>query len=225
MFCKYCGTQIPDNSAVCSSCGKQLNAPPPTQPAATPPPRTFSTPAGSGVQAANSVPVSKIIRISLIAVLLVFFLPFMTVSCSQTETKSLSETYSGIELATTIGSSNDELLKESKKSAKPNYIVLVSLICGIAAAALVFTKNDYKKAAVLSAAGAAALVIARLTFRMYYGLNGEYKELIDVDMRFGMIFAIALFLVNAVLCNTEAAGAKAPPAVPRPGSFSSPPTA
>lgn len=222
MFCKYCGTQIPDNSAVCSSCGKQLNAPPPAQPAAAPPPRTFSTPAGSGVQAANSVPVSKIIRISMIAVLLVFFLPFMTVSCSKTETSALTETYSGIELATTIGSGDDELVKESNKSAKPNYIVLASLVCGIAAAALVFIKNDYKKAAVLSAAGAAALVIARITFRAYYDLNGEYKELIDVEMRFGMILAIVLFLMNAVLCLSETASAKAPPVAPGHGSFSPP---
>ena len=203
MFCKYCGSQIPDDSQVCSSCGKTLAAAPP--PAAPPPAAGFSgtspvsgfTSGAASAITKSGLPLAKVIRVTLIAAILVFFLPFMTVSCDGS--KKISETYSGFELVTTIGSGDDELLEQSNQSAKMNIFVAGALVCAIAAAALYFTAKNHKVGAIMSAAGAGLLVLARLTFRIYYGLNGEYSDYITVEMRFGMIIAIVLFLVNAGL--------------------------
>ena len=226
MFCKYCGSQIPDDSKVCSSCGKTLAAAPP--PVAPPPAGMPGTnPVGnltSGVTAAISgsgLPLAKVIRITLIAAILVFFLPFMTVSCEGYSSKDLSETYSGFELVTTIGSGSDELLQQSKQSAKMNIFVAGALVCAIAAAALYFTAKNHKVGAMMSLIGAGLLVLARLTFRIYYGLNGEYSDYIKVEMRFGMILAILLFIVNAALLKSS----EAPQSTSSPSAPYSPPPA
>ena len=189
MYCKHCGAQIPDGSTFCSACGGQLDSVQTEK----------AVPAQTGTAAANpaaALSTVSITKLALILALLAFFLPFVTVSCSSSE--SLSESYSGVEMITTLGSKNDQLLSQSGKDAKSNLFVTASFACGVAAAVFLFWKDDKKKTAILSAAAAAFLVVFRLTFRIYYGLNvKEYKDYIKVKTKFGLLFCIVMFAVVA----------------------------
>ena len=213
MYCKHCGAQLPDGSAFCSACGGQLDA--------VQPEKAVPAPVGS-VKPAAALSAVSITKLALILALLAFFLPFVTVSCSSSE--SLSESYSGMEMITTLGSGNDELIAKSGKNAKSNIFVIASFGCGAAAAVFLFRKDDRKKTAILSAAAAGFLVIFRITFRMYYGLIiKDYKDYIKVKTKFGLLFCILMFAVvvcinwkeimpAAVNAPATGAGGQQPPA-------------
>ena len=219
MFCQYCGTQIPDGANFCPNCAKPLNTAPqpapaesfvPTMPAAS----TGGT-AQTGTHSSNIlldlVPVNlnktllgRIVRIAVLTVMVCFLLPFVSVSCDGSKdlgVKDMTETYTGFELLTTAGSSDDQLIKESKQSAKVNVFVILAFCCAVGSAAAVYVMKNYRLTALLSAAGAGLLVLMRLTFRSYYDLNGQYADIIDVDTKFGLVLAILNFLLLAFACT------------------------
>ena len=210
MYCRHCGTEIPEGTNTCPSCGKD-----------TSPVRAASIPAADpkelvqkAATAAAPLPLAMIARIAVIAALLCFFLPFVMVSCNGD--KSVSASYSGFEMITKIGADDDELLSQDSSKAKSNIFVFGAFACGVVSAVFMFVKKDKQKlAAALSAISAAALLVFRMTFRMYYGLNdSEYKKYIDVKTRFGLILCILFFLAAAAACLMETMNAQAPAAIP-----------
>ncbi|MBR3267135.1 MAG: zinc ribbon domain-containing protein [Oscillospiraceae bacterium] len=91
MFCKNCGQQIPDNSAVCPNCAAPIIPAAPQQPAFAQPAPAGAGAAGLGgvadniVSKTNGLPVRLIAKIALVLALLAFFLPFVSVSCNMDE--------------------------------------------------------------------------------------------------------------------------------------------
>ena len=202
MYCKFCGSQIPDDAQFCPNCSRALNEAPPAAPASPPAPTAPQQP--GGILASLPVYLSspsliRLIRIMVLTVMVCFLLPFVTVSCSSST--ELSETYSGFELMTTIGSSNDKLLQESQQSGKANIYVIAAFLCAAGAAAAVYVKQNYKLTAGLSGAGAFLLILMRLTFRSYYDLNNaEIASVISVHTKLGLILAILNFLLLTAAC-------------------------
>ena len=74
MFCKYCGSQLDDNSVVCPNCGAKLNASNPEQNNQTnnPPPPTYSQPPQQ--KSGNTV--------AIVGFVLAFFIPLAGLICS-----------------------------------------------------------------------------------------------------------------------------------------------
>lgn len=202
MFCKYCGTQIPDGSAVCPNCSRALNETPAAPPPAPAP--SYTPPRSSGLLSALPFDFAppklvRFIRITVLTVMVCFLLPFVTVSCSGS--KELSETYTGVELMTTLGSSDDELLQESHQSGKANVFVILAFLCAAGSAAAVYVKQNYKLTAGLSSAGAVLLILMRLSFRSYYDLNdAQVAAYITVHTKLGLILAILNFALLAFAC-------------------------
>ena len=219
MFCQYCGKQVPDGANFCPNCSKQLNNAPQPAPAESFVPTMPAAASGGTAQTGthssnvlldlmpvnlNKTMLGRIVRIAVLTVMVCFLLPFVSVSCEGSKdlgVKDQTATYTGFELMTTIGSGDDQLIKESKQSAKVNIFVIGAFFCAVGAAGAVYVLNSYRLTALLSAAGAALLVLMRLTFRSYYNLNGDYADLIDVDTKFGLVLAILNFLLLVFACT------------------------
>ncbi len=194
MFCKQCGKELPDGSVFCPDCGAQQTAD--AAPAA-------AAAGGGAAKAIAGLSKRSWAKLGLVLTLLCFFLPFVTVSCTGSG-KQLSETYNGFELMTTIGSGNDELLQQrtdSDSSAKPNIFALGAFGCAVGALVVLYRGKKSKTAGIVSACGAGCLFLLSATFRPYYGLNDkDIKSYITVSSRFGLVFAMLLFLTVMVIC-------------------------
>lgn len=209
MFCKNCGKQIPDGSSFCSLCGTKIDSILPLRtavPDVSPVPAPAKPDAPAPAMIAG-IPVRTVIKIVLVIALLAFFLPFVTVSCNSGTSKSteITETYSGMELITTIGSKDDALLAKSQDhEAKVNFFVTMAFLCAAAGLGMLFSKQRSIVTAALSCASFMLLLIFRMFFRPYYGLNDpDIKKYIDVDTRFGLLLCMLALLAAAVLCYLE----------------------
>ena len=209
MFCKNCGKQIPDGSSFCSLCGTKIDSILPLRtavPDVSPVPAPAKPDAPAPAMIAG-IPVRTVIKIVLVIALLAFFLPFVTVSCNSGTSKSteITETYSGMELITTIGSKDDALLAKSQDhEAKVNFFVTMAFLCAAAGLGMLFSKQRSIVTAALSCASFILLLIFRMFFRPYYGLNDpDIKKYIDVDTRFGLLLCMLALLAAAVLCYLE----------------------
>ncbi len=232
MFCKNCGKQIPDGSTFCSLCGTKLDGSVPVRAAAPQP--APGTPAAPAAAAIAGIPIRTVIKIVLVIALLAFFLPFVTVSCNSgtSKTTEITETYTGMELMTTFGSKDDALLAKSQDhEAKVNVFVVLAFLCAAAGLGLLFAKQPGIITAALSCAGFLLLLIFRMFFRPYYGLNqSDIKNYIDVDTRFGLLLCMLALLAAAVLCYLEDPAAFPIPdsvkaMIPTPGSLTPAPAA
>lgn len=158
----------------------------------------------------SSVPFRLIARITAVLAIICFLFPFVLVSCDGSET--VSESYSGVKLMTSIKSDDSEMVEESGENKKPNVFVILAFGCGIASAVLLFIKAKKDNRTIvsgLSGVSALMLVIFRATFRSYYGLNDmqsngmDISKYIKVHTKFGLVFCILMFLITAVSCFAD----------------------
>lgn len=227
MFCKHCGTQIPDGSETCPSCGGALT--------------NSAAPAGAS-QAANNanagaavkeladtftdiavektagLPLALIAKVCVLIALVAFFLPFISVSCTQD--KSVKESYSGFRLMLSIEKKDDSVASNSESDPKPNVFLIAAFAGGAAAAVIIFRKKNIKLAAIISGISALVLILFRMTFRSYYDFPSEYAKYIKVKTKFGLLLCILMMLATAAACFLESknaqktVGASEPPALP-----------
>lgn len=194
MFCKQCGKELPDGSVFCPDCGAQQTADAPAAAAVS---------GGGAGKAIAGLSKRSWAKLGIVLTLLCFFLPFVTVSCAGSG-KVLSESYNGFELMTTLGSGDDELLNERSdkdSSAKPNVFALGAFGCAVAALVVLYRGKKSKTAGILSACSAACMFLLSATFRPYYGLNDkEIKSYVTVNLRFGYVLVMLLFLTIMVIC-------------------------
>ncbi|WP_295092833.1 zinc ribbon domain-containing protein [Ruminococcus sp.] len=247
MFCKHCGTQIPDGSETCPSCGGALtkNVIPKTEApvqaevsqTGDPPQPNNTANAGASVkELADSVtglavqktagmPLALIAKVCVLVAILAFFLPFVSVSCTQD--KSIKENYSGVRLMFSIEKKDDSVMSnsESDSDPKPNIFLIAAFGGGIAAAVIIFKKKNLKLASIISGVCALVLLLFRVSFRSYYDFPKEYAKYIKVKSKFGLLLCLLMFLVTAAACflelkNTKTAvsGAEPPLAPPTPPS-------
>ncbi len=168
MFCDKCGKPVEDTAAFCSECGNVINAPKPAPDAQKP---------------SNNSLIAKII---LLVSLVCFVMPFVTVSCGNTEISC-----SGVELATGLYS-NDMIQEED---VPLNIFVTVSLVASVAVAVLVFGKKGKNIVVqILSGISAFSLILFMCTFKSYYKLQ-EF----GVEFKFGVWAVIILNIVLAVI--------------------------
>lgn len=206
MFCKHCGTQIPDGSEKCPSCGGDLTNKAASQTALN----------GSSVkEIADSVtsiaaektaglPLTLIAKVCILVALVAFFLPFVSVSCTQE--KSMTESYSGFRLMLNIDKDDDKLTEQSDKDQKANIFLLLAFAGGVATAVFLFYKKNLKLASMISGASALLLLLFRITFRSYYGFSDipdNYAKYLDVDTKFGLVLCILMMLATAAACFLE----------------------
>ncbi len=243
MFCKHCGTQIPDGSETCPSCGGALTQNAASQAKAAPQAENAAPTAGAP-QAANTanagaavkeladtftgiaaektagLPLALIAKVCVLIALLAFFLPFISVSCTQD--KSVKESYSGVRLMTGIDKSDDSLSKGSGQDSdhEPNIFLIAAFAGGVATAVIIFRKKNIKLAAIISGISALVLILFRMTFRSYYDFPSEYAKYIKVKTKFGLLLCILMMLATAAACFLETknaqktVGTSEPPALP-----------
>ena len=221
MYCKHCGAQIPDGSETCTSCGGDLkpkNAPLSAGGASVK--EIADSVTDIAAQKTSNLPLRLIAKVCVLIALVAFFLPFVSVSCTQE--KSIEEKYSGFRMMFSIEKKDDDVAKNADSDPKPNIFLLVAFAGGVATAVILFRKSDKKSlktASIISAVSAAALLLFRMTFRSYYDIPEQYSEYIKVKTKFGLILCILLMLATAAACFLELKNAK--PAV----GITEPPTA
>lgn len=154
-------------------------------------------------------------KILLIIGILCFFLPFMLLSCEDTDLVDASGMDMVIgEFKDTEGEKVDE--EDMDATLLPNFILIVSLGTAIAATVLVFTakgEDEAKKiklATTLIIIAVVFLILTALTASLYYWIDEEplleyikeYKEEgyeLKLAVRPGWIFALICFAVPAAI--------------------------
>lgn len=241
MFCKHCGTQIPDGSETCPSCGgaltqnaaSQAKAAPQTEnaaPTANAPQAANTANAGAAVkeladtftgiaaEKTAGLPLALIAKVCVLVALLAFFLPFVSVSCTQD--KSVKENYSGVRLMLSLEKKDDSVASNSDSKPKPNIFLIAAFAGGVASAVIIFRKKNIKLAAIISGISALVLLLFRMSFRSYYDFPSEYSKYIKVKTKFGLLLCILMMLATAAACFLETknaqktVGTSEPPALP-----------
>ena len=227
MFCKHCGTQIPDGSETCPSCGGALTnsaAPAGASQAANNAnagaavKELANTFTGIAVEKTAGLPLALIAKVCVLIALVAFFLPFISVSCTQD--KSVKESYSGFRLMLSIEKKDDSVASNSESDPKPNVFLIAAFAGGAAAAVIIFRKKNIKLAAIISGISALVLILFRMTFRSYYDFPSEYAKYIKVKTKFGLLLCILMMLATAAACFLESknaqktVGTSEPPALP-----------
>ncbi len=142
----------------------------------------------------------RIAKITIICALIMFFTPFMMVSCSEA---GAEETYTGMELII-CSTEGDSLISSGdvdEDEFSPNFFLIGALGCGIAALVLLFVKKekDGLVPALLSAASAFLLILFRATFVSFYNLE-EYKDYLEIKTKWGYVLCLLLMIGSAALC-------------------------
>ena len=227
MFCKHCGTQIPDGSETCPSCGGALtnSAAPAGAPQAA---NTANAGAavkeladtftGIAAEKTAGLPLALIAKVCVLVALLAFFLPFVSVSCTQD--KSVKESYSGFRLMLSLEKKDDSVASNSESDPKMNVFLIAAFAGGVASAVIIFRKKNLKLAAIISGISALVLILFRMSFRSYYDFPSEYSKYIKVKTKFGLLLCILMMLATAAACFLETknaqktVGTSEPPALP-----------
>lgn len=141
-FCTQCGAKLKEGNRFCEQCGNEVSSPLKCQTV----PEQPKTPATSGRVGSKST----YVRLAMLAVMVMFFMPFFTISCNG---MSLVE-MSGFELA--VGK---EVMGERTDS---NHIVLVALVLpALSLLSYTLTHNHglNDAAGALSSAGSLAILL------------------------------------------------------------------
>ena len=151
-------------------------------------------------------------KIFLIVGILCFFLPFMLLSCEDTEVIDATGMDMVIgEFKNTEGEKLDE--EDIDATLLPNFILIASLGTAIAATVLLFlAKGDdeakkVKLATILAIVAVVCLILTAVTAGLYYWIDEEpLMEMIaddDVEMKLsvrpGWIFALICFIIPAAM--------------------------
>lgn len=152
-------------------------------------------------------------KIIILCALIMFFTPFMMVSCSSDAEAfgvsikdESSVSLSGVDLI--IGKfedkiSDDDLMEEydidTADNAKPNIWLICASICGVASLIILFTEKTAGISALLSLASAILLIIFRASFASYYKLT-DFDLWIEIETRWGYVLCLIFTIVSAVCC-------------------------
>lgn len=173
---------------------------------------------GIAVEKTAGLPLALIAKVCVLIALVAFFLPFISVSCTQD--KSVKESYSGFRLMLSIEKKDDSVASNSESDPKPNVFLIAAFAGGAAAAVIIFRKKNIKLAAIISGISALVLILFRMTFRSYYDFPSEYAKYIKVKTKFGLLLCILMMLATAAACFLESknaqktVGTSEPPALP-----------
>ena len=137
-------------------------------------------------------------KIAILCALIMFFMPFMLVSCTETDD---SETYSGVELmiCSTEGDSLIGLGEIDEEELSPNIWLISAYVLGAAAFVVLFVKKSKFIPKLLSVLSAFMLVIFRATFVTYYNLT-EFESTLEIKTQWGYVLCIIFMITGAVLC-------------------------
>lgn len=134
---------------------------------------------------------NRILKIALIVALVCFLLPYVMVSCDGCE----MGTYSGVELATGHSFDDGEVDDDDFNA---NAFVIIAFIMGVVALIIAFVrKSGGAPVAICSAVAIIALIIFRITFISYYGLE-EDKDYIEINLRWGFFATIICYITSIV---------------------------
>lgn len=211
MFCKHCGSQIPDGSEKCPSCGGDLKG------SAASAPKPMASVGGSSVkemadnitnaalEKTAGLPRVLIAKVCILIALVSFFLPFISVSCKDNEYADEMEeqSYSGFSLMLDLEDDDDEALDSLESDPSPNIFLILAFAGGVASAVFIFYKKKYKLAAMISGGSVVALILFRMTFFGYYDFPSQAKKYIDIDTKFGLLLCILTMLATAAACFLE----------------------
>ena len=177
--------------------------------------RTDEVSAGKpAVPEKETSPMRMIARIAVLLALLSFCLPFVLVSCNGST--EYSQNYSGVRLMTGKESKNDNMASQRDSDGKVNIFLIAAFgstaVSGVIL--LIIKKKDVRLlTAGLNAFSLLMMIIFRLSFRAYYGLNKVDKEtgldaskMINVETKFGFKLCVFLLIVAALLCLIDNTG-------------------
>lgn len=135
-------------------------------------------------------------KMAVLIALILFFTPFIMVSCSELDT---SETYTGVELMTMIGSEDDSLINnsESEGDYNVNIFLIGAFVCAAAALALLIKKTQGLVPVLLCGISSFLLILFRATFISYYNL-GEYEKYLTIKTEIGYVFCLIMMIVGTV---------------------------
>lgn len=136
-------------------------------------------------------------KVAILCALIMFFMPFMMVSCSEMDAE---ETYTGVELMV-CSSEGDSLISSGEvdeDDLSPNIWLIGACVLGIAALVVSFVKKAGFIPAVLAAVSAVLLIIFRASFVSYYNLE-EFERYLEIKTQWGYILCLILMIIGAVL--------------------------
>lgn len=175
MFCSKCGVEIPDGTLDCPACG-----------------------ANTGTAAKVKNWKSIIVKIIALALIVLFFTPLFTVSCS-VGYNNYEISFSGLECA--IGKNVDAEYGGSGK-IEGNLFAGSLLILPVVLLAVFFAKSKnvfkYLLGTVLSVAG--LILFYMFYLEVYRKISGENIGLFKVDFSGAFYGSLLLYIVVIILC-------------------------
>lgn len=147
-----------------------------------------------------------IAKISVLLALVMFFTPFIMVSCSAFE---FEESYTGVELMTKNFDTDDEFMQSEAidfEEFKPNYWLIGAFGLGVVTLVVLFIKRASVIAGITSLLSIVMLIIFRATVVSFYELDKkleEFERFVDIKARFGYVLCFILLLVTSVMAFCE----------------------
>lgn len=196
MFCTNCGKELNDGTIVCPGCGNKMGEPAPTTGINGTNEDDLTVHAGG-----KSVKVSLIVKTVSLCLIVLFFFPLFTVSCSYSGYGSSSISVTGLQ--SLIGKTIRMMGEEGRIDGK--FIAIFLLLIPAAIAAVIFMKKSIKQLSgkLYMATGALAVVgfifqfIYRSVVRSEVLTQGE--EMVTVRFSFWYFLGILLYLVIAAI--------------------------
>ncbi|MBR5404685.1 MAG: hypothetical protein IK107_00155 [Oscillospiraceae bacterium] len=209
MYCLHCGKEIPDLAVNCPFCGS-------TQVEDAAPVSPETTAAAGSLRELSHRTRAKML---LIAALVCFFLPFITVSCtSEKDGKTYySQSVSGFGLMN-LGDSGlnlDTERDETEPAAEllkrlPNVCSIAAFGMGVIAAMLLFLGRHIRAAGRLAVCAAVCLILMGLFFFLLYSRYSPMREAMEesskllkviyIRLRIGLLLSAGCFIAGAVFC-------------------------
>lgn len=184
MYCSKCGRQIQNSSNYCEKCGNKVRGGNDA---------SLNLNVGEKLRKIKSIDTMKIVKVIMALCLVCFVMPFVTVSCGNTEVA-----VSGVELAT--GNMSDEMYVDND-DIPANIFVIVTIIATIIGfiAALANKDVQVKIFAFVSIIG---LIIFRLTIKLYYGFDEMDEQYFEIKSNSGYWLSI-IFNIAAIFFSRE----------------------
>lgn len=143
--------------------------------------------------------ISWIARLTVLAALIMFFCPFMMVSCEPLE---VEETYSGVNFMLKNADGdilNSKIIEDAE--FEHNYWLIGAFVLGAVTLLLLFVKRARLVAAFTALASTVMLVLFRVTFYSFYDIEDfkEVKDVIIIETMWGFIACVALMFITTIL--------------------------
>ena len=145
---------------------------------------------------------TSIAKLTVLLALVLFFTPFIMVSCSD---MGIEEEYTGMQLITRSAEDSPfEGMEEMEKydNYKSNYWLIGAFALGVVTLVVLFLKHASLLATITSLAATILLVVFRLTFVSFYKLE-EVEKFIVIKTKWGYIACLLCMGLTAVLSFIE----------------------